>query len=285
MPNTRDAAALAHHRFLMLGDTGSGKTAQFCTLPGRKFMYIFDANSIPTLRGQDVDYEMFLPADLNLDVTSLSADKKGAGKKIMGQVKSEVYTDWERDFSGRDFSKYDVIGFDSITTFLDLIMDYVLTINGRPGQWPNQDDYGPQMVTFTNVMRSINSLGKTLYCTGHLEYNQDGLTKKIYRMPIMTGRLKGKIPLLFSDILGTTHEVDKDGKDQYLLQTKPSRDTPTIRCSIRGLEIFEDVTIDYDNEVIGQGLGGILAWEQEQIAAETKQSGGASTKVKTSSKK
>ena len=279
MPNTRDVAALAHHRFLMLGLTGSGKTAQFCTLPGKKFMYIFDANSLPTLRGRDVDYEIFLPANLNLDVTSLSKENKDKGKRIMAGARSEVYTDWEKDFSSRTFDKYDVVGFDSITTFLDLIMDYVLTINGRPGQWPNQDDYGPQMVTFTNVMRSINSLGKTLYCTGHIEYIQDDLSKKIFWVPIMTGRLKGKIPLLFSDILGTSHEVDKDNKSTYTLQTKPSRDTPNIRCSIRELEMYEDITIDYKQEVVGQGLGGILAWEQGQITIEQskQRKGGAST--------
>lgn len=268
MPNTKDAAALAHHRFLMLGDTGSGKTAQFCTLSGKKFMYIFDANSIPTLRGQDVDYEMFLPDNLNLDVHSLSKDKPG--KKVMSEIKSEIYTDWEKDFDSRDLSKYDVIGFDAITQFLDLIMDYVLTINGRPGQWPNQDDYGPQMVTFTNVMRTINSLGKTLYATGHLKYDQDELTKKIFRMPVMTGQLRVKVPLLFSDIYSTSHEVDKDNQDVYTIQTKPTRDTPVIRCSIKGLEMYENVTIDWDQDVLGQGLGGILAWEQEQIAAETK---------------
>jgi hypothetical protein len=263
MPNARDAHAIAHHRFLTLGLTGSGKTAQFATLPGRKFMYIFDANALPTLRGRDIEYEIFLPSDLNLDVHSLSKDKSGA--KIMSQRKSEVYTDWERDFSSRDFSKYETIGFDSITTFLDLIMDYVLTINGRPGQWPNQDDYGPQMVTFTNVMRSLNSLGKILYCTGHIEYIQDDLSKKIFWVPIMTGRLKGKIPLLFSDILGTSHEVDKETQSTYMLQTKPIRDVPNIRCSIRGLEMYENVTIDYDQPVEGQGLGGILAWEADQL--------------------
>src|SRR5207302_271623 len=166
------------------------------------------------IRGHDIDYEIFLPTDLNLDVTSLANANKDRSKKIMGN-KSEVYTDWEKDFSTRDLSKYNAVGLDSITTFLDLIMDYVLTVNGRPGQWPDQSDYGPQMVTFTNVMRVLNSLGITLYCTGHLSYDQDDLTKKIYRMPMMTGRLKAKIPLLFSDILGTSHEVDKDNKSSY----------------------------------------------------------------------
>src|SRR5258708_24109076 len=286
MPNTINAASLAHHRFLMLGPIGSGKTAQFLTLPGSKFMYIFDADSLPTLRGHDVDYEIFLPKDLNLDVRSLEKEKgsdQHKGKKIM-QTKPETYTNWEKDFSSRNLDKYDNIGFDSITTFLDLIMDYVLTINGRPGQWPNQDDYGPQMVTFTNVMRSINSLGKTLYCTGHIEHIQDELSKKVWWMPIMTGRLKAKIPLLFSDILGTAHEVDKDGQSLYTIQTKPAKEIPTIRCSIRGLEMYENGSINWDDEVIGQGLGGILGWEAEQIAAEQKKGGNPQAKVSQAAK-
>jgi hypothetical protein len=276
MPNALNAAALTHHRFLLMGDTGSGKTEQFLTLPGKKFMYIFDANSLPTIRGHDVEYEIFLPADLNLDVHSLSKDK--SAKQIMGSRKTEVYTDWEKDFDSRDLTKFTWVGFDSITTFLDLIMDYVLTINGRPGQWPNQDDYGPQMVTFTNVMRTLNSQGIGLYTTGHLKFDQDELTKRIYRMPVMTGQLRVKIPLLFSDIFATAHEVDKDNKSLYTIQTKPTRDTPVIRTAIKGLEMYENVTVDESVPIEGQGLGGILAWEQEQIAAAQK--GGAKAKQK-----
>jgi len=262
MPNATDAMKSAKHKFLMLGDTGGGKTTQFLTLPGKKFMYLFDPNAILSLRGHDVDYEEFLPDNLNLSIRSLSKDR---GDKLTNYA-SEVYNDWQKDFDKKlndgFFDQYENIGFDSATTFLDLIMDRVLTINGRGGSWPQQDDYGPQMVGFTGVVRTLASLNKTLYMTGHLETKQDDLTKRILRSPMMTGRLKTKIPLLFSDILICDAENDGQGKINYRLNTVPDRMTPTIRCSFKGLKAFENVTLDFSKPLVGQGLGGFVMREQ-----------------------
>lgn len=254
MPNAKDAEGKVSHRYLILGDTGSGKTTLSLTLPGKKFYYLFDSNAILSLRGQDVEYEEFLPDRLNMRVSSLSA-----GKVQPSKIKNTLFDEWEKDFTGRldsgFFDKVDVIVFDSATTFLDLIMDRTLTINGRSGQWPHQDDYGPQMVTFTNVCRTLTAMGKTAYMTGHIEMRQDELTKKIYRQPMMTGRLKTKIPLLFSDIFVTEVDVDVKGNVKHLLKTTPDRTTTTIRSSLRNARSVEDVTIDWSKPLTEQGLG------------------------------
>jgi GTPase SAR1 family protein len=265
MPNALQAHAVAKHKFLVLGDTGSGKTSQILTLLGKKFIYLFDPNAINSLEGFDVDYEEFLPDALNMSAQSLSKDK---GDKTTNH-QNQMYLEWEKDFDERMkdgfFDQYDVIGLDSATTFQDLIMDRVLTINGRAGKWPQQDDYGPQMQVFTQVMRTLNSLGKTIYVTGHMETRQDELTKKIYRSPLMTGRLKTKIPLLFSDIFTTAAENDGKGGISYTIQTVPDRMTSTIRTSFKNLEPFEDVTIDWSKPVVGQGIGGLIEEEQRSI--------------------
>lgn len=265
MPNAKQAQETTAHRILVLGDTGSGKTTQFLTLPGKKFAYLFDSNSLLSLRGYDVDYEEFLADNLNLNVTSLSKDK--GGDKVT-QFKSDMFVQWQKDFTERMndgfFEPYDAIGFDSATTFLDLIMDRTLSINGRAGQWPQQDDYGPQMVTFTNVCRTLISLGKTIYMPGHLELRQDSLSNKIYRQPMMTGRLKTKIPLLFSDIFVAEAENDGKGNIIHKIQTVPDRITTTVRTSIRGLEPYEDVTLDFSKPLEGkQGLGLLLQLEKD----------------------
>jgi hypothetical protein len=263
MPNAKEPGDITPHRFLILGDTGSGKTTQFLTLPGKKFCYLFDSNALLSLRGHDVEYEEFLPDQLNLNVHSLSKDK--GGDKVTAH-KSDLYMQWQKDFEDKMasgfFDSYDVIGMDSFTTLLDLIMDRILTINGRPGQWPQQDDYGPQMMTFTNICRTLTSLGKTIYATGHLELKQDELSKKIYRSPMMTGRLKAKIPLLFSDIFIADTETDGKGGTSYRLQTVKDRITTAVRTSIRGLEAFEDVTLDWERPLDNQGLGRLLMLEK-----------------------
>src|SRR5258706_6980184 len=107
MPNALEASAV-QHRILNLGDTGSGKTTQLLTFPGKKFAYLFDPNAVLSLRGYDVDYEEFLPDKLNLALHSLAkdkTDKEGKVTKLMGDRptvhESQLYADWENDFNKR----------------------------------------------------------------------------------------------------------------------------------------------------------------------------------------
>ena len=265
MPNARDVPATSAKKFLILGDTGSGKTTQFLTLPGKKYAYLFDPNAKLSLRGHDVDYDEYLATPINLAINSLSKSTKGDAASV---TSSDVYTRFEKEFDARlregFFDQYDWIAFDSSTTLLDLMMDRVLTINGRFGQWPHEDDYGPQMIAFINLCRTITAMNKGLYVTGHLETKQDKVSKLVSNRPMMTGRLVAKIPLLFSDVFYTDTDLDEKGKVLYRVQTVPDQMNRTIRTSIKGLEAYENVTVDFERPVVGQGLGGILNWEAKQ---------------------
>lgn len=258
MANAKDAIQTSARKFLLLGDTGGGKTTQFLTLPGRKFAYLFDPNAILSLQGHDLEYEEFLPDRLNVSVKSLT---RGKGDLTTNFINS-LYIEWEKDFNDRIksgfFNNIDAILFDSATTLLDLIMDRVLSVNGRAGSWPQQDDYGPQMLAFQNVMRQLTALGKTVVVTGHVEMKQDELTKRIYRSPMLTGRLKTKVPLLFSDIYLCEASNDGKGVTKHTIQTVPDRTMTTIRCTIKGLLPVEDVTIDWNKPLENQGIGGLL---------------------------
>jgi hypothetical protein len=181
----------------MLGNTGSGKTTQILTLPGKKYVHIFDQNALISLRGHDIDYDEYMPDVVGMAVTSMT---KGKGDKS-ASTSSDSYRRFETEFNERMqngyFDQYDWVCFDGASTLLDLIMDRVLTINGRFGTWPHQDDHGPVMIAFTNICRNLTSMGKSVYMTGHLETRQDQVTQKIETRPMMTGRLvmywKGRI--------------------------------------------------------------------------------------------
>ena len=267
MANAKDARQTAARKFLLLGDTGGGKTTQILTFPGKKFAYLFDPNAILSLQGHDLEYEEFLPDRLNLSVRSLS---KGSNNEPKGDrttsFQNNLYVEWEKDFNerikGGFFNDIDLIAFDSATTLLDLIMDRVLTINGRAGSWPQQDDYGPQMLAFQNICRQLTALGKTVIMTGHVETRQDDLTKRIFRTPMMTGRLRVKVPLLFSDIFVCEATNDGRGVTKHTIQTVPDRTTTSVRTTIRGLNPHEDVTIDWSKSPIGQGIGGLVMREK-----------------------
>jgi len=274
MPNARDIVDETRHQILAIGYAGAGKTSQFLTLPGKKFAYLFDPNAKASLKGYDVEFEEYLPRDLNLDVKSLSKDKKAP--KVMSTNSAAVYEEWEKDFEDRIqggfFADIDWLMVDSFTTLGDLVMDRVLAINGRPDTWPMQDDYGPQMLTLKNITRACTSLGINVYMTAHLELQQDKLSSRVFHTPVLTGKLKSKLPTMFSDLFVFDADTDKDGAGVFRMQTKPTRDNPLVRTSIKGLDLFEDVTLDWNsNEGIeGQGLGGILNWAKKQGGATKK---------------
>lgn len=269
MANAKDLSPQGKRKILVLGHAGSGKTSQLLTLPGKKFAYIFDPNGLAAIRGHDIEYEFFPPDPVPFDVRTLrGADKGGKGDAVMYGLTSSSYVRWEKDVAEKlksgYFQQFDVIAFDSCTTLLDLILDRLLTLAGRAGQWPQQDDWGPQMIAFQNIMRTFTGLDKTLYVTGHICYDKDEHIGRIFRLPMMTGRLRDKIPLLFSDLFiaiaeGVVNPASGGQGVKYLLQTVPDTLTPIVRTTLRGLSPYVDVTIDWTKPVVGQGLGGLLS--------------------------
>lgn len=264
-PNARDARESSHNKILVLGDTGSGKSTQFLSLKGKKFAYLFDANAILSLQGHDLEYEEFMPDNLSHKLISLKADvnKRLGAQAPKKDIGAEVFRAWEADFEEKIktkfFNDYKWIMFDSLTTFSDMVMDGILAINGRGGQWPQQDDYGPQMLVIRNVVRTATSLGCGVYFTGHEEMIKNEITHQVYRQPVFTGKLRQKLPLLFSEIFHCDAQADpKTGKTHYQIQTQKDRISMTIRTTIKGLNPFEDVTLDFTRPLEGQGLGGLL---------------------------
>jgi hypothetical protein len=262
MPNAREAARNENtkEKFFLIGETGAGKTSQFLTLPGRKFIYLFDPSALNTLKGHDVEYEAFYPDLLPLGAQSLTKGKS-EGSKSRAAQEPKTYLDWEKDFEGKldsdYFENYDVLGFDSFTTFSDILMDRILWINGRPGQQPQQDDWAAQMVSIRNVVRTMTAMNKILFFTGHVDMKQDEQTKRMVNQILLTGQLRSRLPLLFSEIYfcecrSTNSEI------KYVIQTRPDRLNPKIRSTIQGLEMYEDVTIGDWKKPEDYGLGKVI---------------------------
>jgi hypothetical protein len=253
-----------HESVLVVGGIGTGKTTQLCTLPGKKFLYVFDPNCIPSLRKRckDLEYLEFFPdkGDLDLGIKPLAKDlKRDASSKK--KAIPEAYIRWEEDYERRKaegfFKGYSWLGFDSFTTFSDIVMDRVQYLAGRLGKHPEQADWTAQMNTLKNIFRDASSIGINLFCTAHTELDKDGTSGKIYGQIIMTGKLRVRIPLLFSNILATRVDSDNE-KSTYQLITRPDRENPVVRTSLIGLDQYEDVTIDWKRDPIGQGLGALL---------------------------
>lgn len=262
MPNAKDAHGIAHHNVMLIGPGGSGKTCQVHTLPGRGFAYFFDPNALATIEGLDLEYEIFSPDLLDINVKPLSS--KATPDNIIEVGEPTAYIKWEADFEERYydgfFDAFDFIWLDSFTTFADAVMDRVQFLNKRAGKHPEFADWTAQMVTVHNVVRTIASMNKLLITVCHDEYQKDERTGRVFYQPVLTGKLRTRIPLLFSNIFRTEAESTSEGTN-FLFHTASDSLHQYVRTSKRVKEVVDpemDVTIEDFSEPTRYGLGAIL---------------------------
>ena len=264
MPNSKDLPASGTQRILLVGRTGSGKTAQIWTLPGKKFAYILDPNSLASLRGLDMDYELFLPDPTELDAT-LKGFNKGAKDDKPKKVKEPtVYNKWVDDINEKVesnfFEQYDWLIIDSLTFLGRSVMARQLYLNGRYGAIEDLADYRVVGSKMSEIFNSITSLPINLFCTGHISSYQDEKTKKIEVQLNLPGSARNVIPLMFTNIwLAQVEASDKEGVT-YQIRTRPEpRGLQDIRNSVHGLDVIEEVTISDFKNAEKYGIGKLLS--------------------------
>lgn len=246
--------------YLVVGGTGGGKTSLLTTIPGRKFAYLFDPNAVRTIRGQPIDYIEFLPEHIDLDAVTL---KRETRDRYTRAPEPMTYVRFEEDIEERiadgTFSDYDAIAIDSITTLTDVVMDRIMYLNGRFGKWPEQADYTATVNTILKIFRTVLSLGKVIYVTGHVEFKQEEASGKMLNTLAMVGRLRQRLPLAFAEIWLAFADNDKDGKTHWFVQTQPDRYNPWLRSTMRELDRIEDVTIDDWGHPEKFGIGALIS--------------------------
>ncbi len=247
-------------RILAIGPAGAGKTTQLRTLKGKKLLFCFEDNALNSLSGDpNIDYQLYLPDVVEIAPRSLSS-KQNVRSTPASEEKPEAFDNFVKDFNSllrpenkETLAKYNVIAIDSLTSMSKAVMDSILWINNRMGQQPAMDDWAAQLNTIENTVRKITSLPKTVYITAHDTLMQDDLTKKIVNELVLTGQLKTRIPMLFSDILKFQCE---DGK--FSMLTQPDRYNIKIRRSFNLEDPLVNVTIADFSKPQDSGLGKLL---------------------------
>jgi hypothetical protein len=259
--NAKDVAEAGRDQILVVGGIGVGKTTLFRTLPGKKFIYAFDPNCVRALRGSDIEYMEFCPdyTDIDLSAKTLRAPEKQVkiDKSSRKDVEPMTYVNWERDFEGRledgFFRDHTWIGFDSITTFSEIIMDRIQYLNGRLGKHPEQADWTAQMNVTRNVFRVANSVCN-VYAAAHTETFKDEFTGRVHGKIMVTGRNRIRIPLMFAHIFALHVEPGKGTSPaSYVLKTTADRENPVVRTALN-LNAVEDITLDMRRPLEGQGI-------------------------------
>ena len=257
-----DAELSPFHRILLVGPTGAGKTAQFWTLPGRKFVYIFDPNSLSTLKGcPNLDYVEFLPEFTEMDAT-LKGFNKGAKSDRPSRAKEPtLYLRWVEHINEMvekgGFAGYDWLGFDSGTFIAKAVMDRQLYINGRYGDIEDLGDFRVVGSKMADVFNSISGLPINVLTTGHLQTYEDDKTKKIVTQIYLPGKARNILPLTHTNVW-EAQAGEEPGTWQ--IKTVPERrGLQDIRSGIPGLKPVEDVTIKDFRNATAYGIGRLLA--------------------------
>ncbi|HEY7507004.1 MAG TPA: AAA family ATPase [Nitrososphaera sp.] len=253
-----DADYSATQRIMLVGPTGSGKTAQIWTLPGKKFAYVFDPNTMATLKGcPDCDVVELLPDILELDSTLKGFNKGAKSDAPASKKEPTLYLRWLAHFNAfveGEIKEYDWVIFDSLTFLAKSVMDRQLYINNRYGDIEDLGDYRVVGSKLSDVFNSISGLHTNIFATGHLTQYQDDKTKKIVTQIMLPGKARNMLPLSHTNVWEAYVE---DGK--YMIRTVPdSRGLQEIRSSIKGLKSDEDVTIKSFKNAQEYGIGKLL---------------------------
>lgn len=267
-----DATRKAQTIFL-LGRTGSGKTAQILTLPGRKFVYIWEPNALETLRGYpDVDYVEFIPPAEELEFRLKGFNKDTLSDRKGQVIEPKIYETWREDYAERRkegfFSQYDWLCLDSFTFMTASMLERQMYLNKRTGEPPDKGDYRVVGDALRRIILSWQATGCNIFLTGHISEYQDEKTKIITVQANLPGQARTLIPLGCTNIWQAEHngEVSKN----FVIRTKPdSRGLRELRSTVPNLKEFEDVTIPTDSrgrliEPTKHGIGALLTKQSKQ---------------------
>ncbi len=193
---------------IIYGDIGTGKTHLLRTCRRPILIHSFDPGGLKTLRNDPGFMKDILP-----DSRYEKEDAK----------KPSCYVAWEKEFDRLRkedfFTQVGTYVIDSATTWADALMNEVLKRAGRTAGTPQQMDWMVQMNTIRDAMKIFTSLPCDCILTAHVDYQKDEATGRMLGAPLLTGKLKQKIPLLFDEIYVTVAKETSTGT-QYSLLTK-----------------------------------------------------------------
>jgi len=197
MKNAMDVKPDTEHlKFLVLGESGSGKSTFAATLPTPAFVLDCD-KGILSYAGKDFDYESFelSPAgwkSLNATITTLMKD-----------------------------SSYKTVVLDSITTVSLMAMELSLQMNPQrsPTGGPIWNvHYGAAKTLVEGIIFKLLQYKGNICVIGHIKTVTDDDTGVTFKEPVFYGDTGSKIPNLFDEVYYSTVK-NKGGKPEYRLQT------------------------------------------------------------------
>ena len=227
---------------LVIGDTGAGKTCGLENFP--RNMHVFDCDNKIDSLAKWMNYR-------NMDMTGITVDNCSrpiptqagfAPQPAVKFVEAKIST-WVKDPA----SCPKTIVLDSITTFGELLMHYLVHVNTAINRIKLEDGWATSMQDFgvfkpflRGIIQGLLSLPCNVVCIGHIKSDKNEVTGEIFHSAMIPGALARELPIYFPEVY---RAYMKDGKT--FVQTQ-SDGKYSLRSQIPGLP--KNVAWDY-NEI------------------------------------
>lgn len=212
--NAKDIQPEGNSSILLVGDSGTHKTFFLGTCP-KPYIFDFD-NGMLVNRGRDIEFDRFIDAPKG----QKAQPDKGIyewGTGWMAVVRKVNELGAMLDQPNKPF---ETLGFDSLTMWADLCMNFVLKTNGRDN--PTQQDWGAFLKNIKTMVQQVNSWPVQVILTAHIKRDMNDLTQTIEKLPLISGQFSGLVSVLFNEVYFAEAAADKNGKMSWWLVTQPT---------------------------------------------------------------
>jgi hypothetical protein len=217
--------------FLIIGDSGIGKTTLLETLPRPILIDSFDPGGTKGLKDSK-------------DIIIRRWENESA-------LNPSSYTEWEKqitkDIENNVFEHVASYALDSATTFFNAMLNQIVVIEGRKpidkeGVFipaPAIQDYGVLLRTAVHIIKFLQQVPCHFVLTAHVSLREDEVTKAMYASPSLIGQTVVQVPLLFDEIYYMLNKRTSAGELRYLLTSTEGKYKARTRIGRGKFEVNE----------------------------------------------
>lgn len=219
MPKTSELAETPYPAILLVGDGGSHKTFFSGTCP-RPYIFDFDSGTAILRDNPEAEFDRFKDFPKGSKMINPAKGYYERGKAWPAFLKkiNEIGEQMEKGTS-----PFQTISLDSLTTLSDICMNYVLVSDGHTGS-PQIQHWGSQIQLLQAVMDQFSSWEVIKIVTAHIQRNTNEVNQQIEMLPLVTGKLAGKVGIYFDEVYycNAVKDDKADFKRKWTVTTAPT---------------------------------------------------------------